>query len=256
MSNTLKVCSVQMDSKLGDVGYNIRQVHKLILEAKKQDIELVVLPELFDVGYDLDLIKTMAYDTECTLNELKHISSSTNIYIVAGVYECLNGEAFNTAYVIAPNGEILGKYRKNKLFCLSKEKEIFNPGTKLEMIEIKNIKFGLMICYDIRFPEIGRSYVAEGCEAIIVLSAFPFPRLEHWKILLRARAIENQMYIIAANRVGKDKEFWFHGKSCIIDPWGTILHEGNETDEGLIISTISKDEVIRVRKALPALDDR
>lgn len=256
MSGQLKVCAVQMVSKAGDVGYNLQKAKDLIKEAKNQGAELILLPELFDVGYDLDVVRDLAYDTNETLEALKALCKTLKLYMIAGIYENSTEGKFNTAYVLDDQGNELAKYRKNKLFCLSKEKEIFTPGEQLCTVDIKGIRFGLMICYDIRFPELGRKYIDAGCEALAIVSAFPFPRLEHWKTLLKARAIENQLYVIAANRVGENAGFYFHGKSCIIDPWGTMLQEANETDETFALATITKAQVQKVRQTLPALEDR
>nr|WP_302597001.1 nitrilase-related carbon-nitrogen hydrolase [uncultured Cellulosilyticum sp.] len=256
MNQQIKVCAVQMASRAGEVGYNLQKAKELILEAKSQGAELVLLPELFDVGYDLEVVKHLAYETEATLGVLKDLCKSLEIYLIAGVYENTSEGKFNTAYVIDSTGCEIAKYRKNKLFCLSIENEIFTPGEELCTVEIKGIKFGIMICYDIRFPELGRRYIDKGCEALAVVSAFPFPRVEHWKTLLKARAIENQLYVIASNRVGKNATFWFHGRSCIIDPWGTMLQEANETDETFAMATITKEKVSTVRNLLPSLKDR
>lgn len=256
MNEQIKVCAVQMASLAGDVGSNLQKAKEIVTKAKSQGAELVLLPELFDVGYDLEVVKHLNYDTNATLNFLKDLCQCLEIYMIAGVYENTAEGKFNTAYVIDNQGNEISKYRKNKLFCLSIEKEIFTPGEELCVVEIKGIRFGLMICYDIRFPELGRKYIDAGCEALAIVSAFPFPRLEHWKTLLKARAIENQLYVVASNRVGKNADFYFHGKSCIIDPWGTILQEANETDETFALATITKAQVQKVRQTLPALEDR
>lgn len=254
--SSLSVATIQMASRAGDVDYNLMQAERLMKAAKKQGAQFVLLPELFDVGYDLNRVMHMAYDTEQTITRLSQISKAQNLYIMAGIYEKALEGSYNSAYVFDPNGEVIAKYRKNKLFCLSKEKEVFTQGKDLATVEIGGIKFGLMICYDIRFPELARRYVDEGCTGLAIISAFPFPRVEHWKTLLKARAIENQLYVVAANRVGENDGFWFHGKSSIIDPWGTLLQEANETDETFAIAHINAKKVEEVREKLPALKDR
>ncbi len=256
MDEKINVCVVQMASKSGDVGYNLQKAKEFITKAKFQGGELILLPELFDVGYDLEVVKQLDYDTKATLDFLKDICKSLEVYLIAGIYENTCEGKFNTAYVIDDKGVEIAKYRKNKLFCLSIENEIFTPGKEPCRVTIKGISFGLMICYDIRFPELARKYIDIGCEAIAIVSAFPFPRVEHWKTLLKARAIENQLYVVASNRVGQNANFWFHGRSSIIDPWGTILGEGNETDETIVQAIITKQQVDKVREMLPVLKDR
>jgi len=142
------------------------------------------------------------------------------------------------------------------LFCLGKEKEIFIHGNKPVTFSIGGINLGIMICYDVRFPELARRYVDLNCSVLIISSAFPFPRLDHWRNLLKARAIENQVYIIASNRVGKDADFNFLGNSSIIDPWGTLKGALNETEEGVILNEISMDKVNQVRDFIPCLKDK
>lgn len=256
MNEQINVCAVQMVSQAGKEGSNLNKAKELVKKAKAQGAELILLPELFDVGYDLEIVKHLDYNTEATLDFLKALCKELEIYMIAGVYENTSEGKFNTAYVIDNEGNQIGKYRKNKLFCLSIENEIFTPGEEQCIVEIKGIRFGIMICYDIRFPELGRKYIDAGCEVIAVVSAFPFPRVEHWKTLLKARAIENQLYVVASNRVGKNADFWFHGRSCVIDPWGTMLQEANETDETFAQAIITKEQVYKVRQTLPALKDR
>lgn len=256
MNEQLKVCTIQMACHVGEVAYNLNKAKELMKKAKEKGAELVLLPELFDVGYDLELIKTLDYDTHETLNVLKALCRQLDVYVIAGLYENTVEGQFNTAYVIDNHGYEVGKYRKNKLFCLSNEREVFTPGNTPFTFNINNMRIGIMICYDIRFPELSRKYIDAECDVLAVIAAFPFPRVEHWKTLLKARAIENQVYMLASNRIGRDKDLWFHGRSCIIDPWGMILGEANETEEGFVLATISLEEVQSIRKALPVLEDR
>ena len=144
-----------------------------------------------------------------------------NLFIAAGLTEMEKSEGvlYNTLYVFNNDGEIVVRYRKINLFSMSNETRWFKPGQTPQSFIINNVKVGIMICYDLRFPELARHYYKEGCKAIIISSAFPKPRQEHWKTLLRARVVENQLYVIASNRVGNVNGIEFAGSSSIIDPW-------------------------------------
>jgi len=254
MTEVIKAACVQLDSRPGDVKGNIDKSFRLIEEAKERGAQLVVLPELFNVGYDFCVLKDLHYDYYETRSLLSHSAKEFNIHIAAGLLEIEDGKWYNSVLVFDGGGVLLTRYRKICLFPLSHEEEIFHPGNELATFFIGNLKFGIMICFDIRFPEISRIYYKEGCSCVIVSSAFPFPRLDHWRILLRSRAVENQMYIVAANRVGKDGPFFFMGNSCIIDPWGTVNAIANETEETVILHELVADKVDEVRRTIPCTE--
>lgn len=256
MENNLKVSCIQMDCQVGDIHYNNEKAVKLIHQASGAGAKLVILPELFNVGYDLNFIKRMKYDIEETLSILQKTAKELNLYITAGMLENIDDQKYNCVYVIDNNGEIVCKYRKINLFPLTIEQEVFGAGEEIKTFSIGNFKFGIMLCYDLRFPELSRKYVDEGCNCLILPAAFPFPRLEHWKILLQARAIENQMYVLAANRIGKDNDIWFLGNSSIIDPWGTIKAVANEAEETFVLEEIALSHVKETRAKIPCLENR
>ena len=249
----LKVACIQMAAVPGNVVKNLEKAVALIEEAKAQGAELVLLPELFNVGYDFTVYKQMEYNYQDTIDVLANTAKNLNIHIVAGVLELVGERWYNSLLVIDNAGQFLTKYCKVNLFPLSYEEEIFAPGAETVTVEIQGIKFGIMICFDIRFPELSRQYLKDECDAMLIASAFPFPRLDHWRTLLKARAIENQMYVIAANRSGKDGELTFLGNSCIIDPWGTVKATANETEDAVIVHTIEREKVQQVRQVMPIL---
>lgn len=254
MPDMIKAACIQVDSRPGDVKGNIKKSLGLIKEAKDRGAQLAVLPELFNVGYDFSVLDGLRYDYDETRSLLSAAAREMDIHIAGGLLELEDGKRYNSVLVFDPGGNVLTKYRKICLFPLSREEKIFHPGGKLATFSIGNLKFGIMICFDIRFPEISRRYYEEGCSGIIVASAFPFPRLDHWRILLKCRAVENQLYVIAANRVGKDGSLYFMGNSCVIDPWGTVKATANETEETVITGDIVAEKVDEVRKTIPCGD--
>ncbi len=256
MGERIKVACIQMDCESGNVKANLIKAGKMLAKAREKGAMLAVLPELFNVGYKLDILKSLDYDFCGTTAEISKLSKELDIHIAAGVFEKCDGRYYNSVVVYNNNGELIEKYKKINLFSLSNEKEIFIPGNEIKTFNIKSFKFGILICYDIRFPELSRKYLNAGCSALIISSAFPFPRLEHWNTLLKARAIENQVYVIASNRVGKDGDMQFLGNSCVIDPWGNVLIKKDETEEDVLVHDISTDEVERVRTFIPCIDDK
>jgi len=256
MGGILKAAAIQMDCRCCDVRSNLEKAGVLLKKAKAEGAELAVLPELFNVGYDLDALESLEYNYNETADEISRLSKGLNMYIVAGVLEKPNDKYYNSALIFDNKGNMVDRYTKVNLFPLGREKEIFEPGVKTTTISIDGIKFGVMICYDIRFPELGRKYFQEGCDALLVASAFPFARQEHWNTLIRARAIENQSYVIAANRCGMDGKTRFAGNSCIVDPWGKVPGALDNFQEDTVVQTIDIQENNRVRKLFPIREDK
>ncbi len=250
----LRTGVIQFNANPGQVESNLSGMAKHLAEAAKSECNLVVLPELFNVGYDLQLLQGLDYDYNKVVNIISEAAAKYNFHICAGVLEKQQDQLYNSMVVIDNRGYLVNTYRKISLFPLSIESEIFEPGTEPVVFEIDGIKIGLMICFDIRFPELFRKYVELGCEAIVVASAFPFPRLDHWRTLLKSAAITNQVYVIAANRCGFDSDFWFCGNSCIIDPWGTVKATADESEEGPVVFDLNLEQVAQNRSKMPCLD--
>ncbi|TYQ17697.1 UNVERIFIED_CONTAM: putative amidohydrolase [Acetivibrio alkalicellulosi] len=257
MAEFYKVACVQMDCIPCDIEENLEKAGTYLIEAKKQGAKLVVLPELFNIGYNLEEFKKLNnYSALKTIEFLSKMSKELGIYIVAGLAESLQDGLYNSAYVFDNLGEVICKYNKMNLFPLSDERKIFIEGNKIATFSFGDFKAGILICYDIRFPEVTIKYFEENCNVLIVLSAFPFPRLDHWRTLLRARAIEGQSYIIASNRVGNDGELCFLGNSRIIDPWGTDKAILNESEEGIIIHQIEYKNIAEVRSKMRCFENK
>lgn len=173
------------------------------------------------------------------------------------MFEKRGAGVYNTLPVIGPREGVLGAYRKIHLFPPMKEPQWIIPGEMPLSLELPWGRTGFAICYDLRFPELFRRYAGDGAQVVFLPAEWPYPRLEHWRTLLRARAIENQCYMVAVNRVGTDAdtETRYCGHSTVIDPWGETVLEAGET-EGHFTVTIDIDLVAQVRSALPVLDSR
>ncbi|MCS7121608.1 MAG: carbon-nitrogen family hydrolase [Archaeoglobaceae archaeon] len=241
-----RVCVVQQKI-LPDRNKNITNSLNLVKKAIKLKADIVVLPEVHTTGFyhkNLERVEKLN-------NELKSlIELSKDTLIVAGVAERDN-YLYNSAVLIW-KGEIVGKYRKNILFPLSDEKKFFKAGNKLEVFETDFGRIGVIICYEIRFPELSRKLTKMGAEMIIVPAEFPKDRIEHWKTLIKARAIENQLFVIGANCVDGNMECG--GRSMIVDPMGKVLAEAGELQE-VVVSDVDLKEIEKVRKEFPFLKE-
>ena len=223
-------------------------------------IDLILLPEMFHTGFSMNveqLAETM--DNSMGLDWLKSTAKSKN----AGIYTSLiikeNGSYFNRGVFIQPDGA-MNFYDKRKLFGLAGEGDFFKAGKTETIVAYKNWKFQLQICYDLRFPEIVRngfsSNQSANYDVILYVANWPEKRISHWKTLLAARAIENQCYVIGANRVGEDgKGLIYSGESRFIDGIGTEISLSKDKEMVQIV-TLKNKELTEIRKTLPFLKDR
>lgn len=219
--------------------------------------DLMMLPEMWNTGYALSQIQQLA-DPEGseTRGWISDFARRHGVYIIAGsIAEKREGRVYNTMMIFDRDGREIGAYSKIHLFRLMEEEKHLAPGEAPVLFELDGIKSGASICYDIRFPELARTLSLNGARALFVPAQWPHPRLHHWRTLLMARAIENQMYVIACNSTGKSGNDSFFGHSLIIDPWGEIVAEGGE-DEEIVTGKIDLSLVDQVRERIPVFADR
>lgn len=256
----MRIAAAQIDCSPGDVEANLRKVREFAIRAKEAGADLVVFPEMVDTGYEMSAILAHASCWEDgAVTELQNIAKSLSIVMVCGVSEREGEQIYNAQAVIDADGNIAAKYRKTHLFVAPPvcEDKCFSPGAVFTAFDLGELRFGLSICYDLRFPEVYRKQAVENqVNAFIVSSAWPFPRLEHLRTLAVARAIENQSYTILANRVGTDDGATFCGSSAIIDPYGVTLAAASPDREELVQAELSLDKVDQVRDRLHVLAER
>lgn len=253
----VKVAAVQMDIVLGDKSANLKNAVSLIEEAGKNGAEIVCLPEIFNTGLVFEKMAELSEEENGeTLNLLRDTAKKQKVNIITGSFPLKSkDEIFNTAYIISSEGKIIGSYRKLHLFSPIGEDKHFKSGNTVEVFKCGQLNIGLMICYDIRFPELARSLALKGANILFVPAQFPNPRLEHWKVLLKARAIENQLYIVGVNRVGFDASRTYFGHSMIIDPVGSVVSEAEE-EQKIIYADIDLDNIKKIRELIPCFKDR
>lgn len=256
MSNCLTIALAQIDLVLGDVTRNLHIVHAALDQARARDADVIVLPELWASAYDLERAATHASPLDQGMfATLADLAREYHIAIVSSLLEARDGKIYNTATFHDARGNRVGTYRKLHLVPMLEEDKYLAAGDEAEVFEASFGKFALAVCYDLRFPELWRHY-ALACARLIFLPAeWPQKRIAHWRALLPARAIENQIFIAACNRVGTSKGETFGGNSMIVDPWGEILVQGDER-ETLLIARVDLDLVDEVRARVPVFRDR
>ncbi|WP_066146934.1 carbon-nitrogen family hydrolase [Anoxybacillus sp. P3H1B] len=254
---TLKIACLQLDIAFGNPAENKRRVQQEIEKVCQSSVDVIVLPELWTTGYDLarldDIADENGADTKSFISKLARLH---NVCIVAGsIAKKTAAGITNTMYIVNRDGDIVGEYSKLHLFQLMDEHLYLQPGESSGLFTLEQTLCAGVICYDIRFPEWIRAHTTQGAELLFVVAEWPQPRLEHWRTLLQARAIENQCYVIACNRAGKDPNNQFAGHSLVIDPWGVILAEADENPCSLM-AEIQLSKVKEVRKQIPIFQDR
>jgi predicted amidohydrolase len=268
----MRVAAVQMTST-ADKGANLDVAARLVARAADGGAELVVLPEMFNcLGTGAEL-RAGAEPLDGQTGEWAAKQAAAHaITLVAGSFvesasEAAPGHNFNTSCVYGPDGERLTTYRKVHLFDVDvpgaafRESDAVAPGDALVTVELPSgTEVGLSVCYDVRFPELYRIVALRGATIITVPAAFTAKTgPPHWEVLLRARAIENQVFVIAAGQCGSsnDRLHW-HGHSMIIDPWGTILAAAADDGEheDVVVADLDFDELARIRRVLPSLANR
>lgn len=234
-------------------------------EAVDAGAALVVLPELFaSLGSGRSMRAAAEPADGPTVAWARELAVRHAIWLVAGSFvEQADGQLFNTSPLVAPTGEVVATYRKIHLFDVdvegagTHESEVFAAGRELVVAPMAEVPIGLTTCYDLRFPELFRILALRGAGIVVLPSAFTAATgAAHWEPLVRARAIENQVFVIAPDQCGTSSDgIARHGHSLIVDPWGRVLGDGG-TDEGVVVVDLELAEVERARRAVPSLAHR
>jgi omega-amidase len=266
----MKVAAAQISCTLGDLDANVRKIREFSARAKNSGADLVVFPEMVDTGYSMPVIQKHARTWgEGAVPELQKIAREISIGVIAGISDRDGASIFNAQVFVNIEGEVVAKYRKTHLVTAAPldERVCLSPGDKFVTCKIdppqdglaaaNKFNVGLSICYDLRFPEMCRTLVVtHNANVIVNSSAWPLPRVEHLRILALARAIENQSYLIIANRVGTDDGVTFCGSSVVVDPYGAIIAAASADREELIQAEISEDVIAHVRERMAVFAHR
>lgn len=250
----MKYSVYQMDIIPGNPKENRKKVKEWIeKEVNSNNPDTIVLPEVWSTAYTLDDIEKVAdRDGEPTKSFLKEIAKNLSVNIIGGsIINKVDERFYNTALVISRSGNLVYEYNKVHLVPMLNEHHYLTGGEQVpEVFELDGIKMGLIICYDLRFPEIIRSLALEGAQVLHIIAQWPNARTNHWHHLQIARAIENQMYVVSSNRVGEYNGITFCGTSMGVNPEGVVLSEGSEKDEETLSIQIhlSKGETNKKRR--------
>lgn len=241
---------------------NLEKGEALIAEAAGRGSDVICFPEMWTTGFDWIANERIAADQDKTIGRIAGLAKKFHIWINGSLLSLdEKGRISNTSILFNAEGKQAGIYRKTHLFSLMHEDKHMAQGESLCIVDTPWGKAGLSICYDIRFPELFRTYALKGVKIQFLPMAFPHPRLPHWKVLVRARAIENQVFMLGVNQVGEE-DFGhggiatYFGNSVIIGPWGETIIEAGEKEEELLTATIDIDAVDRVRSKMHVLQDR
>lgn len=251
----MKVAALQLDIVWEDRKANYARVREYAENAAGQGVDLLVLPEMFSTGFSMNPAVTAEPEEGPTAAFLKQLARDFHLAVVGGlVLEGTGGKGRNSALVVDKTGEALATYTKTHLFSFMDEDKHHEPGNGPVLFELGGMRWACFICYDLRFPELFRLF-ADKCDGVMVIASWPAARQTHWDLLLPARAVENQHYIIGVNRVGAGGGLDYTGGSAIIDPLGGVLACGRSA-ESLLVADISANKVTAVRKSMPFLNDR
>lgn len=259
-----KVGLIQLNTQ-ENFEHNLETISRMIDEAAQNGAKLVVLPE------NMNQITAVREDFVIeeipgkTISYMMELAKKHNIWIHCGSFKEYNsnGKPFNTTVMLNPDGEIVAKYRKLHLFDVDlkdggsfKESDKNSQGSDIVNVQTDIGNLGFTICYDIRFPELYRLLTLNGAEVIFVPANFTYPTGKaHWSTLLRARAIENGVYVLAPGQCGQKPNVLAYGHSMIIDPWGNVLAEAQE-EETVVYADIDLDYIPKVREQVPSLSNR
>jgi len=253
----MRVAIDQLDVALARPDQNFAQVVADVKEAAKAGADVIVIPEMWNTGYALDQLGDLAdLDGQRTKQILARLARDNQINIVGGSVAIKRGKRFyNTTYVYDRTGQLVGDYDKVHLFGLMNEGEFISAGHAPNRFALDGVKAASAICYDLRFPEWLRTISEGGSQILFLPAQWPVQRIDQWRILLQARAIENQCFVVAVNRVGDDAANHFGGNSMVIDPLGKVLFEAGE-EQGLFYVDIDPAEALAIRGPIPVFNDR
>jgi len=254
----MKISCVQMDMAFAAPEINFPKAAELVHRAAQEGADVIVLPETWNVGFfPKENLPALADDMGTRVKaEMGALAKDLSVNIVAGsVALRRGGKVYNTAFVFNRGGECIASYDKTHLFSPMGENEYFTAGESRCRFQLDGVDCGLITCYDIRFGELTRAMAVEGMDMLFCVAQWPEVRMEHLNVLMRARAIENQMFLACCNSCGTAEETKFGGGSAIIDPWGQVLAQAGEEEE--IISAQCDLSVLQgIRQSINVFRDR
>lgn len=254
----MKITNIQMDMKFSSPDENFVKAKKLIEQAMQENPDVIVLPETWNTGFfPRENLAFFCDENGCRVKaEIGALAKQYAVNIVAGsVANIKNSKVYNSAYVFDRAGQCVAEYDKTHLFTPMYEDGYFEKGEKTASFELDGVKCAVIICYDIRFPELTRTLALKGLDLLFVVSQWPSVRIPHLLALTKARAIENQMFLACCNSCGTAGETVYGGNSVIYDPWGETLAKAEEK-ECMISAECDMSVVDGIRSSINVFNDR
>lgn len=251
----MRIYGCQFDLVWENPAANLAKARALLQAARPEKGALVVLPELFATGFTMNAGALAELPGGSTEQGLSALARDFQVTLLGGVLGRMpGGRPRNLAVAFSPAGHELARYAKMQPFSPGGESEHYEAGDKAVLFPWAGFQVAPFICYDLRFPELFRPAVREGVQLFAVMANWPVARIEHWTALLRARAIENQAYVVGVNRCGTDPKLTYNGRSLIVAPSGDILAQAGE-GETVLQADVELPQLLEYRKALPFLAD-
>jgi len=250
----MKIASIQLNIHWEDKLSNFKQAAKFVKQAKQDNCDLVVFPEMFNTGFSMNAKKIAENRDSETTHFLCQLAKKHQINLIAGFVEKSDFGNENIAIYINREGQKKSRYIKNHPYSYAGENKVYSSGEAQAIYDLDGCPATTFICYDLRFPELFRK-VAQQVKIIFVIASWPVVRQKHWEILLQARAIENQCFVVGVNRIGTDGNgLEYGGGSHVYSPLGEPLSRGGDKQE-YIVTEIDLTDVDKLRKSLPFLND-
>lgn len=253
LTTGMKVYAVQQDIVWENKLANYDKVAGLLAAVKPEPGALIVLAEMFSTGFSKDLSKTRETEAKETEGFLRTLAVQYQCCVIGGQVGCGTGElGRNESLAIGPDGQELARYVKMQPFTGGDEHLVHEPGNAVVTFSFGGFTIAPLVCYDLRFPELGRDAVKQGADLLVYIASWPLKRAQHWVTLLQARAIENLAWVVGVNRCGTDPGFTYPGRTLVVDPHGCIVADAADR-EGVLVTELDVAVATTWRGDFPAL---
>ena len=253
------ICQIQLVPGHPEANYQLIEQWTHTVMSAEQKPDILVLPEMWTTAYTLPDLQGLAeHRLEITLPFLQRLAMQYDVHFIGGsVANQKDGGIYNTALVVSRQGELVYEYDKAHLVPMLNEPAYLQEGKSLARVfELDGIKMGVIICYDLRFPELARSLALKGAQVLHIVAEWPEARTSHWQALQVARAIENQFYVVSSNVIGSYDGVEFAGCSMVSDPWGDTLAQASQDKEETLLISLNLQQVPKVREDVPVFKSR
>jgi predicted amidohydrolase len=251
----MRCCCAQITSCWEDPKATLDKIRPCISKAAEDGASLIAFPEQFVTGWDPASVKHVQDESGPIVTALKAYAEEYAIAILGSYREAHRPLPFNTAVAIGPDGSVITQYRKMHPFTFAGENSYYTAGDDIGIFDVRGFRFGIAICYDLRFPELFRIYADKGVHGVVVPSAWPESRLSHWELFIKARATENQIYVIGVNTTVTNPVDTYAGGSMVTGPDGSVIAQAGR-EETLLLADLDAGIVKETRRQFPALKDQ